>query len=207
MNKKIKAIVGIDQSYKRSGIAICINGNITYIDSISPQASLCSSEKRKYLTNNIYHNVKQKLIECHLGSQDTIIVFEKIRQFSRGFISMNYIVETGALIAYLVDKFKDDGYECYCIDTRAWKSAVVGTSKPENNKYKINPAKWPTIKYIRTQVDNSLILVPEKKKKKGTIKIKGNYYSVNDDACDAACIAQFYFKSKDPFKLLKTIDF
>lgn len=121
---------------------------------------------------------------------------------------MNYIVETGALVSYLADIFRNQGYNCYWIDTRAWKACVVGTSKPEENKYGIDKAKWPTIKYVKRQLKNyDCILIPENRKKKGTIKLHGQYYSINDDACDSACIAQFYFKSNNPMKLLKKIDF
>ena len=204
----IKAVIGIDQSYKRTGISICINGNISYINSISPDPSSVPSEKRLYIVNNIYQLIYDVIKREHLDPQNTIVVFEKIRQFSKGFISINYIVETGALISCIADLFRSKGYECYCVDTRAWKSNVIGTSKPEDNKYGIQPSKWPTIKYVKNQLkDNTVILIEENKKKKGTIKIKGKYYSINDDACDAACIAQFYFKTKNPMKLLKKVEF
>jgi len=204
---KFEYVIGIDQSYKRTGLSLSYKGELVDCFSISPETSEAIYDARKYISNNIYQWLKKSVSECQLEPSKTICLFESIRMFSRGFLSMDYILKTGALITNISDIMREFDIQCYSVDTRAWKSVVVGTSKPKDNQYKINPAKWPTICYVRDnlKIDHNKILILEKKKKNGTINIKGNYYSVNDDLCDAICISLYPFKENA--KNMKKLEF
>lgn len=207
----IEYVIGIDQSYARTAYSICHKGNIIACGSFAPEASNRPTDKRKFIRQGIYQATIKKARIAGFTPANTIVLFERIRMFSRGFLSMNYIVKTGALIAIMADMFIEAGYQCYTVDTRAWKAGVIGTSKPKNNKYGINPAKWPTILYVRDNriVPSRKFLVPEKRHKKGTIQIRGKYYSINDDVCDAICISKYPFsKTKTEIdELIKPADF
>ena len=209
--ENIEYVIGIDQSYTRTAYSICHQGKIIACGSIAPKASNQAYMKRKLIGRYISKALNKNARIYGFNPDNTIILFERIRMFSRGFLSMNYIVKTGALIALMSDMFTELGYECFTVDTRAWKAAVVGTSKPKSNHFGINPAKWPTILYVR---DNKLIpgnkyLVEEKRRKKGVLRIDGKYYSVNDDICDAVCISKFPFSvhKGEVEELLKAADF
>lgn len=207
MKNKFEYVIGIDQSYKRTGLSLSYKGEPIDYFSISPEASESISDARKEISNIIYQWLSKSASEGKLEPSKTICLFESIRMFSHGFLSMDYILKTGALITNISDIMESFGIICFSVDTRAWKAAVIGTSKPKDNLYKINPAKWPTICFVRDhlKIDHSKILIPEKKRKNGTIRIKGNYYSVNDDLCDAICISLYPFKENA--KNMKKLEF
>lgn len=201
MYKYNKMVIGIDQSYNNCGISIFCDGKKKFIGSIPFSASQSNSEKRYILSNKL-----KSLLERKQGQyKEAIIIVERIRQFSDGFMSIDYIKSTGALIASIVDIGYIYNIPTYSVDTRAWKCQIVGTSKPKNNKYGINPKKWPTILFVKNKgwLKDVLIELPEKsKKQKGVLTINGKRYTVNDDACDSACIALYGFlpKSKQNLK-------
>lgn len=154
-------IIGIDESYTRTGIAVTENGKLLYVDSIDFKKMKTKTEKRcaiRKALNSLILNYKPKIIIC-----------EKIRTFSQGFISKSYISATGALIATIVDiAFKHD-VPVYSVDTRSWKSKVVGTSK-----HKTSNKKLETIEFIKNEFD---------------FDVEGN-----DDMADAICISLYPLK-------------
>ena len=200
-------VIGIDQSYKRTGLSLSYKGKLVDYFTISPEFLSDIELKRKYIANIIYQWLQKSVSEGKLEPQKTICLFESIRMFSRGFLNMDYILKTGALITNIADIMSEFTINCYSIDTRAWKAAVVGTSKPQENKYKINPAKWPTILYCKNilQIEYDKMLIPEKRHKAGTIRVKKQLYSVNDDLCDAICISLYPFKGNA--KNMKKLEF
>lgn len=188
-----KIVIGIDQSYTRTGISIAADGKLLKVGYIPFEPSECHSEKRK--------KVKDKLIQIIKLNQSKasqmVIIVERIRQFSGGNLSMDYIKSTGALIGCIVDTAAEYGVPVYSADTRSWKSQVVGTSVPKANKFYVDPKKWPTIEFLlkgRTDVRERDILVPVGKRAKKFVKqIDGVKYCYNDDAADSACIALYGF--------------
>lgn len=190
-----KIVVGIDQSYKNTGVSICINKEIKQITSIRLDKYKTNSEKRKTLhdkLNKLFYKISA------LGQTQNIdckIIIERIRLRSEGFINMDYIKSIGALNSIIVDLAHNYNFPVYSVDTRSWKSNVVGTSKPLNNKYGIDPKKYPTIKYlIGLGYEKDILLKVSNKKKKGIVKIiNGEKYTYNDDAADSACIALYGF--------------
>lgn len=191
MAKKYKKIViGIDQSYKRTGLSICCDGKLKRISSITMDGLENNTEKRVRLHDEllmVIHKTKAK-------SDDVIIICERIRLRSQEFINEDYLKATGALISVIVDIAYKYDIPVYSVDTRAWKACVVGTSKPKENKYGVDPHKWPTILYLKNSGYLKEILIPYVgRATKGIIEIKGNKYKFNDDAADSACIALFGF--------------
>ena len=187
-----KLVIGIDQSYTRTGISLAGDGKLLRVGHIPFEPSECHSEKRKKVKGKLTHIRKVN----KLKASQMVIIVERIRQFSGGNLSMDYIKSTGALIGCIVDAASDYGIPVYSVDTRAWKSAVVGTSVPKPNKYNVDPKKWPTLEYMlrRKDVNESDLLVPVGKRCKKYAKIvDGVKYCYNDDAADSAGIALYGF--------------
>jgi hypothetical protein len=190
MYKKI--VIGIDQSYTRTGISIAGDGKLLKVGYIPFEPSECHSEKRKKVKDKLTQIIK---LNKHKASQMVIIV-ERIRQFSGGNLSMDYIKSTGALIGCIVDTAAEYGVSVFSADTRSWKSQVVGTSVPRANKYNVDPKKWPTIEYLLSRndvVQDDLLVEVGKRSKKFAYCIEGTKYCFNDDAADSACIALYGF--------------
>ena len=188
LNLKYKKIViGIDQSYTRTGISIAGDGRLLKVGYIPFEATECHSVKRNKVKGILSHIIK---INQSKASQMVIIV-ERIRQFSGGNLSMDYIKSTGALIGCIVDTAASFGVPVYSADTRSWKSQVVGTSVPKANSFNVDPKK-----YLLTRADLSdkdLLVEVGKRCKKYAKKRNGIKYCYNDDAADSACIALYGF--------------
>lgn len=200
--EKHKIVIGIDQSYNNSGISICKDGKLTDIRSIPLKSLECNSDKRNHLHNKI-HGLFSKVSRMSSGDHiEVFIIIERIRLQSQGFINIDYIKSIGALNAVIVDCAKEFDIPVYSVDTRAWKSAIVGTSKPQNNKLGIDPEKWPTIQFIkRLGYEDKILLPVSNRKKKGVFEKNGKRYTYNDDAADSACIALYGFIPKHRQKL------
>lgn len=191
------SVIGIDQSYKDTGISIASDGVLKAIKHIPFKGLNDNSSKRKRLSEVI-----QKAIEaCVKNSKEVIIICERIRLRSEGFLNIDYIKSIGALNATIVDTAHNYGIKVYSVDTRSWKSQVVGTSKPMNNKYGVDPKKWPTIIHVKNLGHLEDVLDAGTKKKKGIIEKDGIKYFINDNAADSACIALYGFISKADQKL------
>lgn len=183
MNKRI--VIGIDQSYTKTGISIAINNKLIKVSSIDFVGCKNNSDKRNLIRCKLTHILKKVSQMGHEG----LIICERIRTFSGGFLSTDYIKSTGALIATMVDVAYEFDIPVYSVDTRSWKSKIIGSSKADKSGNK----KGPTIKFVeQLGFDVSF------KTKRGKIKY-------NDDAADSACIALYGFlpKSKQTLKLEK----
>lgn len=185
-----KIIIGIDQSYKRTGITIIADNEIKKITSIDFKKGFNNnSEKREYLRetlDNLFSKLKNK-------SENIMVVIERIRLRSEGFLNINYIKSIGALNSIIIDYAYKYSFPIYSADTRAWKSKIVGTSKPQNNKYYADPKKWPTIKYVCSlgHKEDIIVKLPENTKIKKYFEINGDKCLFNDDAADSCCIALY----------------
>ena len=190
-----KLVIGIDQSYNNTGVSICKDGILTNIRSIPLSSFKCNSEKRRHLSNKLHTLFDKVQYKSQYENLEVVIIIEKIRLRSQGFINIDYIKSIGALNALIVDIANEYNYPVYSVDTRAWKAAIVGTSKPQSNKYGINPEKWPTIKFVCSLgfKENIKIPVESNRKKKGVIEKDGERFTFNDDAADSACIALYGF--------------
>lgn len=183
-------IVGIDQSYQNTGISIVADGKLVDIKSIRLDKYKTNTERRGALgrkLDGLMSVVAEK-------SENVTCIVERVRLHGgpTSFINIDSIKGLGALTATIVDVCADYGVSVYSVDTRSWKSQVVGTSKPQSNRYGVPPEKWPTIQWVIAQGFESKILVPiTGKKVKGTFVRCGKRYMYNNDAADSAGIAMF----------------
>lgn len=197
-----KIVIGIDQSYKRTGITVLGDKQIIQMLSIDYKGCDNNTEKRLKLRNELYGLMREINTERDTGSKNITVIVERIRLRSQGVLSESYIKSTGALVAAIIDFFYYyNGIPVYSVDTRAWKSAIVGTSKPMSNSYGIDPHKYPTILYMRRKGLLGRIAEPyEGRGKKGIIPIKINGKKVpckiNDDVADSYCIAMYGYLPK-----------
>ena len=183
-------IVGIDQSYQNTGISIVADGKLVDIKSIRLDKYKTNTERRRALgrkLDGLMSVVAEK-------SENVTCIVERVRLHGgpTSFINIDSIKGLGALTATIVDTCADYGVSVYSVDTRSWKSQVIGTSKPQSNRYGVPPEKWPTVQWVIAQGFESKILVPVTgKKTKGTFVWSGKRYMYNNDAADSAGIAMF----------------
>lgn len=157
-----KPVIAFDQSYTRTGVSVVDNGDVVRYGSIDFKKHKCKTKSDK---RNLVRNVTKKLIEEH---NPGVIIVERIRMFSQGFISKAYIASTGALIASIVDVAEGFGIPVFSVDTRNWKAKVVGTSKHRTKNKKLETIEF--VKNLGYNVNN------------------------NDDVADAICIGLSAFK-------------
>lgn len=201
-------VIGIDQSYTRTGITILKDKEVVEMFSLNYEHCRNNSEKRTALENKLHEMVLDHNIT------NPLVITERIRLRSQGFLSEAYIKSTGALIATIIDVFATYDIPVYSVDTRSWKSQIVGSSKPLDNPYGINPEKYRTILYLR---DRGLLKhIAEEYKgrgKKGIISVKMDVVEggkkvkkkvpceINDDLADSYCIAMYGYLPKGKQKL------
>lgn len=200
----MKVIIGIDQSYKRTGITIMEDNEIKKTISIDYMGCDSNWQKRRYLKEKLC-----KIIGHYTDRlEDITVITERIRLRSQGFLSEAYMKSTGALVATIIDVFEPFNIPVYSVDTRAWKAAIIGTSKPKENKYGVDPHKWPTILYLKQKGLLKHIAYQYKgKSTKGVIKVNMGLTEgivncrINDDVADSICIAMYGFLPKSKQKL------
>lgn len=202
-------IVGVDESYKNTGISVTYGNPFSSYDTIFCDSIGISEHKDK---NDYRVNVLDYLTkllqdyseEMHNGSICNLVVVERIRQFSKGFISMDYIKSMGALIAYIVEAADQHSMQTYSVDTRCWKSTVVGSSQKLINSYNVAPEKFQTVEYVVKHGMKEFIFeeiseksgIKELKKKNPHNVFKSvtsKYIHVDDDRADSICISRFPF--------------
>ena len=198
MDKQI--VIGIDQSYTRTGITVLKNKQIHRMKSLDFKGCRNNTEKRELLSD---------VLESMINEADTEnikIITERIRLRSQGFLSEAYIKSTGALIATIIDVADTYDIPVYSVDTRSWKSQIVGNSKPLENKYGINPEKYRTILHLKQKGLLRFIIEPYKgRAKKGIVNVNIDGVKtpckVNDDLADSYCIAMYGYLPKSKQKL------
>jgi hypothetical protein len=187
--------VGIDQSYKRTGISISIDGSLKQVSSVDLSKLKSKSAKRAMLRIKL-----DRLLSILSEKYSKVnVTVERIRLRSDGFLNINYIESIGALNAVIVDVCDSYDIEVYSVDTRCWKAKVVGTSKPMQNKYGVDPKKWPTMKWcINEGFRKSLTHEVVGRRMKGTFTASnGRKYELDDDAADSAAISMYRFSSAE----------
>lgn len=197
-----KIVIGIDQSYQDTGITVAINGVVKMSRDVELHSLKNNSLRRERLREQlemIYEFTNNKANEYNAS---VTVLIERIRLQSQGFLNIDYIKSIGALNALICDVATMYDFPVYSVDTRAWKSTIIGTSKTQNNPYDIDPHKWPTIvwcikhgykKYIKYPITNN-------KKKKGVIEKDGERYSYNDNIADSIGICLYGFTKNQKLK-------
>ena len=168
-------ILGIDQSYTKTGTAVLKDDELIKSKSWNFTKLKSKTEKRKEMKR-----ITKGLINKY---KCDMIIVERIRTFSRGqsggsFFSIDYIKSTAALIATIVDTAQLYGIPVYSVDTRSWKAQIVGKSTHNKNE----STKQPTLDYVENTLE---------------------YTSLDDNEADAICIAKYGFLPKTKQKLKK----
>ena len=200
-----KIVIGIDQSYTRTGITILEDKKILRMKSINFEECKNNTEKRLAIYTYLETIFKRRL-KKQIEQNNVIIITERIRLRSQGFLSEVYIKSTGALVATIIDIARLYIVPVYSVDTRSWKSQIIGDSKPMQNPYGINPEKYRTILYMR---DRGLLkYIAEEYNGRGekgviNVKIDGKRVpcKINDDLADSYCIAMYGFLPKTKQKI------
>lgn len=214
MEKKYKlSCVGIDQSYKRTGISVSCDGTLKLVRSYDLH-KMSKHDARMKIASQADAAVKSALSK----SEHVVVLLERIRLFSQQFISMPYILSmgmmNGAVYDNLVYHFKGDmesgKLEIMTVETRAWKKAVVGTTKGATNDYGVPENKWPSVMWLSDNYpqfeDSFLHKSKSKKKTKSNFEIDGCFYEYDDDAVDSACISLFPSSCPDWYSKLEAIE-
>ena len=202
-------VIGIDQSYTRTGITILKDKEVVEMFSLDYEYCNNNSEKRTALKNTLHEMVLDHNIV------NPLVITERIRLRSQGFLSEAYIKATGALIATIIDFFHYyNEIPVDSVDTRSWKSQIIGSSKPLDNPYGINPEKYRTICYLRDKgLLKHIVKEYKGKGKKGIIDVKMEVTEggkkvkkkvpceINDDLADSYCIALYGYLPKSKQKL------
>ena len=183
-----KIIIGIDQSYKNTGISIIADGKIKKVTSKNLTIYESNTERRRAL-----RKILDGLLKSVTSKAESVIcIIERIRLQSQGFLNINYIKSIGALNALIVDTMAEYDILVYSVDTRCWKAQVVGTSKPMPNKYGVPEEKWPTVYWVIKQgFEQSILKEITGRKSKGTFMRGNTKYMYDNDAADSCAIAMF----------------
>lgn len=197
-----KIVLGIDQSYQDTGLAIAYNNKIVAITDCKMSNYERNTDKRNCLGYKLESLLSLVRDKEYIYKAEAIVIIERIRLQSKGFINIDYIKSIGALNALIVDIAAAYEFPVYSVDTRSWKSQVVGTSKTLENKYGIAPEKYPTIQYVISKgYEKDIKEYVSSKKKKGIVgEDEKGRYTYNDNKADAACIALYGFCKNQKLK-------
>ena len=201
-------MIGIDQSYADSGIAVAFDGKLMAVRECKPLTTTSNTERRALLRQTlirVFSMMQRKASE--VGDCEVICIIERIRLQSakpgtEHFLNLDYIKGIGALNALIVDLAYEYQIPVYSVDTRSWKVQVTGSSKPMSNKYGFAEEKWPTIKWCLSQGYERFIIEEVSPRKKKGVIVKGDKrYTYNDNKADAIGIAMYGFISPANQKL------
>lgn len=189
--KEVPCIIGIDQSYTRTGIALAINGKVIKTFSLDFKRINAKTNKRLE-TQKALNKILDKCLKKYSSNQIVVIV-ERIRTYTNSLDLRPPVIKAqAALMAYIVDTAFVRGVKTYSVDTRCWKSRILGSSKPifEPIEGVTNPQKFGSVRKAIELGFNEEISVYR----------NGTRTSYNDDMADAICIALYGF-SGYPYQL------
>lgn len=189
-----RCIIGFDQSYTRTGISVTIDGKLRKITSEPFKKLTNKSQKRLRIAEDTHKIINSCLKKCN--PEEITIIVERIRTYTAGQdLRPEFLKSQGALIATIVDVAYQYGIKVWSVDTRCWKSRVLGSSKPifEPIEGVKDPQKFGSVRKIIDLGFRESLEV-----RRGG---KNAVFSLNDDAADSACIA-LYGTSGDPYQLI-----
>lgn len=200
-----EAIIGIDESYANTGIALNVRGKAVVTKSLLSE----SKNGMRLEVQSTIRELNWMAKEMYAIPQGKIaIVFERVRLFSNSFISTQYMVSMSYLNGAIIMEGARLNIPCFSVDTKCWKSHVVGSSKGKVNKYGVEEKKFLTLDWCMRNGYKDFVVEYEEneKKQKKCYKTKdGRFARFNDNVADAIAISMFYFKvsEKDKENLLK----
>lgn len=186
-------VIGIDQSYSNTGISVSADGKLLDVKSIHLDKLKSNTQRRQTIRRRL--NVLLKRCINKASSIICIVERTRIHGGETSFINVHAIKAMGALTAVIVDQCAIYGVPVFSVDTRTWKSTVIGTCRPKENKFGVPPQKWPTIQWLCKlgYEDKILIDLSNTKRTKGTFVRGGKRYQYNNDAADSAGICMYWW--------------
>lgn len=115
-------IVSVDQSLARPGLAVVEADSVQKVleaFSLKHERKATPSQRRIDLVLAVEHLVEKYRPDC--------VIVERVRTFSKGYLSTRSIITLGSLVAGIIDGLSESGLAVYSVDTRAWKSHVLGS--------------------------------------------------------------------------------
>lgn len=192
----VPCIIALDQSYKRTGIAVCTKGKVRLVKSLDFKG-MKSHTERRFHVQKVLSKIIQSCLKRYQPNEICILV-ERVRTFTGSDNLRPPVIKAqAALIAYIVDTGYIYNIKTFSVDTRAWKSKVLGDSRPifppiEGVK---NPQKFGSVrKAIELGFKQELSVY------RGKVAEK-NFSSYNDDLADAICMSLYTF-CKPPHSLV-----
>ena len=191
-----KIVIGIDQSYTRTGYAVCVDGKIEEHGSLSPlnkeETHIRLRARLKLCVSNIINKYLTKYT-----NPDIMIITE--RDNSKHRLVIKNSAELTSLIAD-VAYFRN--IPTYSVVATAWKSKVIPKKygKPSDYETERKPNKMPQIMFCEKELGIDL----KEYDKKGNIKLdkEGRMWYI-DDIADAVGIALYGFVDSKLQKLQK----
>lgn len=191
---KNKIVVGFDQSYTDTGIAISFNGELKSVTHCYLDKYKLNTSKRKALRFKVREVLAKVDKLAKKYDAEVLVLVERVRLYSKKFINKDAIIAGGTLIALIVDEAYEYSYPVYSVDTKSWKVQVIGTAEKEENEYGIPAEKWPTILWcIDRGYDEYIIDYDVGRRTKGVIEAMGNRFTYNDNMADAIGISMYGF--------------
>lgn len=184
--------IGIDPSYSRTGVSICGDGKLLKVGSI-PLSKLSNNSAKRTKLSQFLGRLLTMVVP---KGEKVVCVIERARIHGgpTSFINLDAIKAIGALTATVVDQCAIYDVPVFSVDTRCWKSQVVGTSKGGKNAFGVPEEKWPTIRWICDQgFRDSILEEVSGRRVNGTFVHKGKKYTFDNDGADSGAIAMFWF--------------
>lgn len=174
--------IGLDQSYTDTGIAVVCDGDVKSLMHESFQGLSEKYQKRLQLSKRL-----EGIISRLEGKYAVNVCIEAVRLFSgeQPHISTQYIFAACAMVGAIVEVCCRHGVPVYWVETRSWKKAVLGSSKPSgkrlngvNDQRKVDSVLYAIKRGFRDDMASTV--------KSGKNRGKVRY---NDNMADALCIA------------------
>ncbi len=166
-------IVALDQSYTRLGYCVQTKRKVLEIGSVDLSKLRNPTQKR-----NCVRELVSILVRKH---NPTAVLVERVRIFAGGYISAKTAGMLAAMTAVIVDaaythSFNRKPTPVFSVDTRAWKSVVLG-----------NPSatKQQTLDWVNLQLGGDEFFTKA---------------GINHDSADAYCIGKYLWLAK-PLKI------
>ena len=111
-------------------------------------------------------------------------------------VAVKYIKTAATLIAAVVDAAHDYGVKVYSVDTRSWKSKILGSSKSTGYAPNLSSStrKDTSIFFVQRKYKIDISYIVQRGKNKGQTRY-------NDNIADAICMALYGFLDEKTKKL------
>lgn len=198
-----KAIIGIDQSYTDTGIAIAVNGVIQTAFSVYLKGCKHDTERRMILQKRLVDCINF----CEKHNYDPDVYFEQIR-ISGQQTTFNYIVRAGSMVATIVDTCYQYNADCYSVTPNAWKTSILGSTKSKVIGMGVDPKKALMYEYCVKKGYDKYVLQPANKRTRNYIKLdidNQTKLKYNDNIGDSIGIALYGSKPENEQKKEKCI--